>query len=296
MGLSLMQETSMAPRNPSRPTTISLLCKMCSLILANTMAQKRQEEVRASSSNMGTVTRTIIKAMVVNKIISSKTTPTVDMINRIMVKVTIRTTTKAMIKTITTIRDITKSTTKTKATIKARGMIKTKDTTRIRDTTKTTIKVTIKTTTRGMIRDIIIKATTKNRRKAQPTSQCQITKGFKLQQKSKRKKSLITVVLWESRKSHNSRHMEMRVTQTTTATASKARIINRTITIANSSLVITNRKRHMGKTKVATTLPAAINQKKFPILTLVAIKSRNRKKIGRHKLQEIWLQKLWHKT
>ena len=90
--------------------------------------------------------------------------------------------------------------------------------------------------------------------------------------------------------------MEMRVTRTTKATVSQARIINRTITIVNSNLVITNMKRRMGKLKVATMHQAATNQKKFPIPTLVAIKNRNRKKIGRHKLQEIWLQKLWHKT
>ena len=148
-----------------------------------------------------------------------------------------------------------------------------------------------------MIRDITIRATTKNRHKARATSQCQITSGFKLLQRSKRKKSSITAALWESRKSHNSRHMEMRVTRTTKATVSQARIIiNRTITIVNSNLVITNRKRRMGKLKVATMHQAATNQKKFPIPILVAIKSRNRKKIGRHKLQEIWLQKLWHKT
>ena len=292
----------MVLRKLSRPTTISLLCKMCSLILANTMAQKRQEEVRASSSSMETVTRTIIKAMGVSRIISSKTTQIVDTINRIIVKVTIRTTTKVTIKTKTkattrtTIKDITRSTTKTKDIIRARGMIKIKDTTRAKVTTKTTIKVMIKTTTRGTIRDMIIKATTNNRHKALQTSRCQTTRGFKLLQRNKRKKSLITVVLWESRKSHNNRHMQTMATRIIKAMASQAHIINRTITIVNSNLVITNRRRHMGKLKVATTHQAATNPKRFPIPTLVAIKSRNRMKIGRHKLQEIWLQTLLHKT
>ena len=286
----------MALRKLSRPTTISLLCKMCSLILANTMAQKRQEEVRASNSNMETITRTIIKAMGVSRIISSKTTLTVDTINRIMVKVTIRTKTKAMIRAITTITDITRSTTKTKDTIRVRSMIKTKDTTRTKVTTRTTIKVMIKTTTKGTIRDMTIKAITNNRHKAPQTNQCQTMKGFKPLQRSKRKKSLITVVLWESRKSHNSRHMRTKATLTTKAMARQAHIINRTTTIANSSLVITNSSRHMGKLKIVTTHRAATNPKRFLIPTLVAIKSRNRKKIGRHKLQEIWLQKLWHKT
>ena len=90
--------------------------------------------------------------------------------------------------------------------------------------------------------------------------------------------------------------MGMMATRTIKAMASKARIINRTITIVNSNLAITNRRRHMGRPRVATTHQAATSPKRFLIPTLEAIKSRSRKRIGRHKLQEIWLQTQWHKT